>query len=61
MMGVKVIAPGKAGDLEWLVEMISQISKSAGLPKAPEVGVYNNIFSSHPPLEERIIRLEGKK
>ena len=52
MLGVQVLKPGQAGELEWLVEMVSQIARSAGLPKAPEVGVYNspetNAFATGP-------------
>lgn len=59
IMGVKVIKPGEAGELSWLVEMISQISKSAGLPNAPEVGIYQspevNAFATGPTKSRALI------
>lgn len=52
MLGVKVIDPMQARELQWLYNMIEQISKSAGLPRTPEVGVYDspevNAFATGP-------------
>lgn len=51
MLGVKVIKPGQGGEYEWVYEMVSQISKSAGLP-TPEVGIWAspemNAFATGP-------------
>lgn len=59
MMKVQVITPQNAGNLDWLVEMISQISKSAGLPNTPEVGVYEspevNAFATGPTKSRSIV------
>ncbi len=52
MLGIKVLEPNKAGDLDWLVRMVHEISRSAGLPKPPEVGIYEspevNAFATGP-------------
>ena len=52
MMGVKVINPQQPGDAVWLLNMVEQISKSAGLPRTPEVGIYQsgelNAFATGP-------------
>ena len=52
MMGVKVIDPQRPGDAAWLLNMVEQISKSAGLPRTPEVGIYQsgelNAFATGP-------------
>ncbi len=52
MMGVKVIAPDSAGQYSDLYRMVADISKRAGLPKTPEVGVYEspeiNAFATGP-------------
>lgn len=52
MMGVKVIPPGGNHPQQWLYNMVEQIAKSAGLPRTPEVGVYDspevNAFATGP-------------
>jgi heat shock protein HtpX len=52
MMGVKVIDPSNAGQYQTLVSMVDTISKTAQLPKMPEVGVYEsaelNAFATGP-------------
>jgi len=52
MMGIQVLKPGAAGQLQWLVDMVDQIAKTAGLPKTPEIGVYDspelNAFATGP-------------
>lgn len=52
MMGVQVIDPNAAGQFDWLVQMVHDVSRRAGLPKMPEVGVYNspevNAFATGP-------------
>ena len=51
MMGVKVLEPGRAGELEGLVQNVHQVAKAAGLPM-PQVGVYEspevNAFATGP-------------
>lgn len=52
MMGIRVIQPNNAGEYQWLYNMVEQASKAAGLPKTPEVGVYDspevNAFATGP-------------
>lgn len=52
LMGVKVIAPHSGTQYDFLVEMISNLSRSANLPRVPEVGVYDsadlNAFATGP-------------
>jgi heat shock protein HtpX len=52
MHGVKVITPERPGELGWLVNSVHQMSKNAGLPAMPEVGVYDspevNAFATGP-------------
>ncbi len=53
LMGVEVIDPDTQDPLErQLLSTISQLSKKAGLPKMPEVGIYNspevNAFATGP-------------
>lgn len=53
MMGVQVIDPMKAGPSERrLVEMVHGLAQKAGLPKMPEVGIYDspevNAFATGP-------------
>ena len=51
-MGIQVIDPMKPGEFGWLLNMVEQLSKSAGLPRTPEVGVWNgpemNAFATGP-------------
>lgn len=42
MMGIQVIDPAKPGEMQWVYNMVEQISKAAGLPRTPEVGIYDN-------------------
>jgi heat shock protein HtpX len=53
MMGVSIIDPRSMGDQErWLLETVTQLSQSAGLPKTPEVGIFEsaspNAFATGP-------------
>jgi heat shock protein HtpX len=53
MMGVKVIDPNTSEPrLAWLVQTVHQQARAAGLPKMPEVGIYNspevNAFATGP-------------
>lgn len=52
MLGVQVIKPGQAGQYESLYRMVEDIAKRAGLPKTPEVGIYEspevNAFATGP-------------
>lgn len=52
MLQVKVISPENPGEHEWLVRRVHELSKAAGLPAMPEVGVYNsadvNAFATGP-------------
>jgi heat shock protein HtpX len=51
-MGVKVIDPTKAGEYAWLVQMVHDISRKAGLQVMPEVGIFDtpapNAFATGP-------------
>ncbi|MBN8549161.1 MAG: protease HtpX, partial [Deltaproteobacteria bacterium] len=52
MMGVKLIDPQRPGDAQWVYNMVEQIAKTAGLPRTPEVGIYespdSNAFATGP-------------
>jgi len=52
MLGVKVIRPGANDQFQGLYNMVEQIAKAAGLPRTPEVGVYDspevNAFATGP-------------
>src|SRR4029434_4959860 len=54
MMGVKVIDPQKPENAEWMsfVNMVHSLAQRAGLPKMPEVGIYEspelNAFATGP-------------
>ena len=52
MMKVQVINPGAAGELNWLVQSVHQMSRKANLPAMPEVGIYEspevNAFATGP-------------
>ncbi len=53
MMGVQVLDPAQAtGEEAWLINTIHQLAQSAGLPKMPEVGIYEspelNAFATGP-------------
>ncbi|MBX7137608.1 MAG: protease HtpX [Oligoflexia bacterium] len=58
-MGVQVLKPGQAGQFEWLCDLVNQLAKSAGLPKTPEVGIYNspemNAFATGPTRNRALI------
>jgi heat shock protein HtpX len=52
-MGVQVISPDTHdSSLQWLVQTVHQLSRSAGLPAMPEVGIYEsgdlNAFATGP-------------
>lgn len=52
LQGVQVLNPHNAGELQWLVNMVHQQAKQAGISKMPEVGVYDspvvNAFATGP-------------
>ena len=52
MMGVKVISPENPGAHAELLNMVTQLARAAGLPKTPEVGIYEsgevNAFATGP-------------
>lgn len=60
MMGVQVIDP-RTNDpqMRWLVERVHEYSRAAGLPKMPEVGVYNspevNAFATGPSKSDSLV------
>ncbi len=51
-MGVKVVDPNNPGQYSGLVEMVHRLSREAGLPAMPEVGIYEspevNAFATGP-------------
>jgi len=59
MLGVKVISRENAGELQWVVNMVDQIAKSAGLPATPEVGIYDspeiNAFATGPTKKRSLV------
>jgi heat shock protein HtpX len=52
MMRVQVLDPGKPGDYHWYINTVHDLAKRAGLPKMPEVGIYQsedlNAFATGP-------------
>ncbi len=52
MMGVKLIKPGQSPESDQIYNMVAGISKAAGLPRTPEVGIYEspevNAFATGP-------------
>ncbi len=52
MMGVELLEPGRAGEFEWLVAMVHDHARRAGISTMPEVGVYRsgevNAFATGP-------------
>lgn len=52
MMGIQLIGPNTPGEYGWLYNRVSQIAQSAGLPKTPEIGIYEsaevNAFATGP-------------
>jgi heat shock protein HtpX len=51
MMGVQVVPP-TSSEYAWVVMMVEQLARKAGLPKMPEVGIYDspevNAFATGP-------------
>lgn len=51
-MGVQVIDPTRAGEYAWLVQMVHDVSRKAGLQVMPEVGIFDtpapNAFATGP-------------
>ncbi|MCC6932626.1 MAG: protease HtpX [Deltaproteobacteria bacterium] len=51
-MGVRVLDPENAGSYQWLVNMVTQIAKAAGMNKMPQIGIYDspdmNAFATGP-------------
>lgn len=52
MMGIQLLEPNTGGQYAWLYNRVSQIAQAAGLPKTPEIGVYDspevNAFATGP-------------
>jgi heat shock protein HtpX len=52
MMSIQLLEPNSGGEHDWLYNRVSQISQAAGLPKTPEIGVYEspevNAFATGP-------------
>ena len=52
MLGVQVIDPRRAGQYDWLVQMVHNQARASRLPAMPEVGVYHspemNAFATGP-------------
>lgn len=63
LMGVQVIDPKNPGQYSWLVETTHHISRSAHLPKMPEVGVYNspevNAFATGPTKSRALVAVSS--
>jgi heat shock protein HtpX len=63
MMGVTVIDPKNPGEHSWLLQTTHQISRSANLPKMPEVGVYNspevNAFATGPTKSRALVAVSS--
>lgn len=52
IMGIRLIDPKSPGQFSWLTSKVEQCSKAAGLPKLPEIGIYEspeiNAFATGP-------------
>ncbi|MCC7460177.1 MAG: protease HtpX [Proteobacteria bacterium] len=64
MMGVKVIDPNTTNrDERWLLEKVHNLSRMAGLPKMPEVGIYNspeiNAFATGPTKSRALVAVSS--
>jgi len=64
MMGVQIIDPNTNDpNLRQLVETIHQLAKKAGLPKMPEVGIYNspevNAFATGPSKSNSLVAVSS--
>lgn len=57
--GIQVINPAAPGEFSWLLNMVDQLAKTAGLPRAPEVGIYDspevNAFATGPTKRRSIV------
>ncbi len=63
MMGVKVIDPTQAGEFQELVVMVHELARRAGLPRMPEVGVYQspelNAFATGPSKSNSLVAISS--
>lgn len=64
MMGVHVIDPAtRDGDLQNLVQTVHNLSRAAGLPKMPEVGIYDspevNAFATGPTKSRALVAVSS--
>lgn len=64
MMGVQVIDPNTADSrLTWLVEMVHNLARTAGLPRMPEVGIYDspeiNAFATGPTRSRALVAVSA--
>ncbi len=65
MMGVKVIDPRQLHDpqLQWLVETVHSLSRSAGISTMPEVGIYDspevNAFATGPTKNRALVAVSS--
>lgn len=63
MMGVRVIDPNAGRDLGKLVETVHQLARDAGLPAAPEVGIYDspevNAFATGPTKSRSLVAVSS--
>jgi heat shock protein HtpX len=65
MMGVQVIDPRQLHDpqLQWLVETVHQLARSAGISKMPEVGIYEspevNAFATGPTKNRALVAVSS--
>lgn len=63
MMGVQVIDPNQPGQYAWLVNTVHEISRRAGLPAMPEVGVFPspdlNAFATGPTKSRSLVAVSS--
>lgn len=65
MMGVEVIDPNvmNSSDSQWLVQTVHRLSQAAGLPKMPEVGIYDgqemNAFATGPSRSNSLVAVSS--
>ena len=65
MMGVEVIDPNimNSSDSQWLVQTVHRLAQAAGLPKMPEVGIYEgqemNAFATGPSRSNSLVAVSS--
>lgn len=61
--GVRILTPPLSGEEQKIYEMVSNLSQKAGLPKIPQVGIYNspevNAFATGPSKRKSLVAVSS--